>query len=161
MNILLPVDGSEYSDSAVDSVAGRPWPAGTAVRVLHVLPSAGLVARAYVTPAPAMAMPSSLAWPAELLDVQTRLTERGQALVARTAEQLRSAGLAVEHELGEGDPREVIVARAQEWPADLIVMGSHGYSGLKRLLLGSVAQSVSVHAPCSVEITRKRDPAAL
>ena len=39
---------------------------------------------------------------------------------------------------------------------DLIVVGSHGYSGIKRWLLGSVAQSVVSHAPCSVEVVRHK-----
>ena len=46
------------------------------------------------------------------------------------------------------------VDEATEWPADLIVLGSHGYTGLKRWLLGSVAQSVVAHASCSVEVVR-------
>ena len=50
----------------------------------------------------------------------------------------------------------MIVDEAKDWPADLIVVGSHGYSGVKRWLLGSVAQSVVSHAPCSVEVVRKR-----
>jgi nucleotide-binding universal stress UspA family protein len=56
----------------------------------------------------------------------------------------------------EGDPRSVIVDEAEEWGADMIVLGSHGYTGLKRLLLGSVAQSVAAHAHCSVEIVRRK-----
>lgn len=56
----------------------------------------------------------------------------------------------------EGGPREVIADDAKAWSADLIVVGSHGYTGLKRFLLGSVAQSVVGHAPCSVEVVRER-----
>ncbi|HXI92958.1 MAG TPA: universal stress protein [Blastocatellia bacterium] len=55
-----------------------------------------------------------------------------------------------------GDARSVIVDEAIEWSADLIVVGSHGYSGIKRWLLGSVAHSVVSHAPCSVHVVRKR-----
>jgi nucleotide-binding universal stress UspA family protein len=55
-----------------------------------------------------------------------------------------------------GDPRSVILEEAKEWDADLIVVGSHGYTGIKRLLLGSVAQSVVSHAPCSVEVVRQK-----
>ena len=40
--------------------------------------------------------------------------------------------------------------------ADLIVLGSHGYTGIKRFLLGSVALSVVSHAPCSVEVVRRK-----
>ena len=56
----------------------------------------------------------------------------------------------------DGDPRSAIVDEAEEWGADLIVVGSHGYTGLKRWLLGSVAQSVVGHAPCSVEVVRRK-----
>jgi nucleotide-binding universal stress UspA family protein len=55
-----------------------------------------------------------------------------------------------------GDPRSVIVDQAEEWSADLIVIGSRGLTSLKRLLLGSVAQSVINHAPCSVAVVRKK-----
>lgn len=54
----------------------------------------------------------------------------------------------------EGDPREVIVEQAETWQADLIVLGSRGLSTIKRWILGSVAESVVRHAPCSVEIAR-------
>jgi nucleotide-binding universal stress UspA family protein len=55
-----------------------------------------------------------------------------------------------------GDPRSVTIDEATEWRADLIVVGSHGYTGIKRLLLGSVAHSVVSHAPCSVEVVRQK-----
>lgn len=53
-----------------------------------------------------------------------------------------------------GDPAEQIVLAAIEREADLIVVGSHGRAGLARLVIGSVARSVLVHAPCSVLIAR-------
>ena len=56
----------------------------------------------------------------------------------------------------EGDARSVIVDEAQKWSADLVMLGSHGYTGIKRLLLGSVALLVVSHAPCSVEIVRRK-----
>jgi nucleotide-binding universal stress UspA family protein len=54
----------------------------------------------------------------------------------------------------KGDPRAVIVDHAARWNADLIVLGSHGFKGLDRLLIGSVSEAVLRHAPCSVEIVR-------
>jgi len=56
----------------------------------------------------------------------------------------------------DGDPRSVIVDESEDWQADLIVLGSHGYTRIKKWLLGSVAQSVVSHASCSVEIVRSR-----
>jgi len=54
----------------------------------------------------------------------------------------------------DADPRHAIVRAAREWPADLIVMGSHRRQRLDRLLIGSIAETVVRHAPCSVEIVR-------
>lgn len=53
-----------------------------------------------------------------------------------------------------GDPDEAIVNYAREHGADLIVMGSHGHTGLRHLLMGSVAEHVLRHAPCPVLIVR-------
>ena len=50
----------------------------------------------------------------------------------------------------------MILDVAEEWGADLIVVGSHGYRALKRFLLGSVSHSVVSHAKCSVEVVRCR-----
>ena len=53
-------------------------------------------------------------------------------------------------------PKDAIVEEAERWGADLIVVGSHGYRGPERALLGSVSQSVATQARCSVEIARRR-----
>lgn len=53
-----------------------------------------------------------------------------------------------------GKPAAEIVKTAKEWPADVIVIGSHGRHGLERALLGSVAERVMRHAPCSVLVVR-------
>jgi len=53
-----------------------------------------------------------------------------------------------------GTPAAEIVRTAREWPADVIVIGSHGRDGLERVLLGSVAEAVMRHAPCSVLVVR-------
>jgi nucleotide-binding universal stress UspA family protein len=84
------------------------------------------------------------------------LISQADQLVKNVAERLRKTGLTVETEVSDGDPRSIIVDQAETWTADLVVVGSHGYTGLKRLLLGSVAQSVVSHAPCSVEVVRKK-----
>jgi general stress protein 26 len=84
------------------------------------------------------------------------LTERAEQLTARIAESLDDTDLKTEPLVRHGDPRSVIVEVAKEWGADLIVIGTHEYTGLKRLLLGSVTQSVVSHAPCSVEVVRQK-----
>jgi nucleotide-binding universal stress UspA family protein len=56
----------------------------------------------------------------------------------------------------EGNPRDAILDEAREWNADLIVVGSHGYGRLKRMMLGSVAGAVVANAPCSVHVAREK-----
>jgi nucleotide-binding universal stress UspA family protein len=60
----------------------------------------------------------------------------------------------VSAEVLNGEPKEIILDEAERWSADLIVVGSHGRRGLKRLWLGSVSQAVVSQAKCSVEIVR-------
>jgi nucleotide-binding universal stress UspA family protein len=84
------------------------------------------------------------------------MTKRATEFSQKTSETLKRKGLKVESAVREGDARFEIVEEARKWSADLIVLGSHGYTGIKRLLLGSVASSVVSHAPCSVEIVRRK-----
>ena len=145
MKILLAVDGSEHSAAAVEEVAARPWPPGTAVRVLSAVER--------VVP------PAAEIWydaRGSLEQARQELARHTDQLTAGVAERLRAAGLSAEAAVRDGDPRSAIVDEAKEWDADLIVVGSHGYTGLKRWLLGSVAQSVVSHAPCSVEVVRRK-----
>jgi nucleotide-binding universal stress UspA family protein len=150
MKILLATDGSECSLTAVRSVAARPWPAGTVFKVLSV--------EELVT----IEMPmeaSSLAsvYPPSLLD---KLVADARALATGAVETARKillqAGMKIldQEPIPVGDPRAVVLDQAQAWPADLIVLGSHGRRGLDRFLMGSVAESVAVHAHCSVEVIR-------
>jgi len=52
-------------------------------------------------------------------------------------------------------PAHAILSAAEEWKADLIVMGSHGRRGFDRIVLGSVSETVALHAKCSVQLVRK------
>jgi nucleotide-binding universal stress UspA family protein len=87
-------------------------------------------------------------------DVVHQLEDQAKQLTSQAADRIGRSGLTVETAVRQGDPRTVIVDEAAEWGANLIVMGSHGRTGLKRFLLGSVAQAVVGHAPCSVEVVR-------
>jgi nucleotide-binding universal stress UspA family protein len=149
MNLLLAIDDSYYSELALREVAARPWPAPTTIKILSVayflgVPVAGVPTG--VEPSPATAM----------FEARTDLLESTNQLIQRAAEQLARDGIRVETLVREGDPGSEIIQEAESWPADLIVVGSHGHQGLKRLLLGSVAHYVTNHAPCSIEIVRAR-----
>jgi nucleotide-binding universal stress UspA family protein len=90
----------------------------------------------------------------ELKTVWNALREQAKALVEKTTGKLRASGFIVTPALEEGDPKSKIIDVAKEWKADLIVLGSHGRTGLERFLMGNVADSVARHADCSVEIVR-------
>ncbi len=145
MKLLLAIDSSEYSVEATAEIAKRPWPADTVVRVLSVVEP--------VTP------PAAELWydaGGSLERVQQQMKERAEDLTASASKQLQGKGLEVETAVRDGDPRSVIVDEAKTWSSDLIVLGSHGYTGIQRLVLGSVASYVVSHAPCSVEVVRRK-----
>jgi nucleotide-binding universal stress UspA family protein len=144
MKILLATDGSKYSDEAVKELARRVWPSGTEVRILSVAHPIPLVAD------PILVLGASYA---ESLEEERKRARRD---VASTAEEITRAipNLRVSTQVLEGSPKKEIVEEAERWRADLIMLGSHGYGPIERFLLGSVAQAVAVHAPCSVEIVR-------
>lgn len=147
MKILLAVDGSGCSDAAALEVAGRPWPAGSEVKVISV-----------VEPPPLMAMPDTWGPPTDYYDALEK-SAQGQAAssIEKAMMTLRSRmgqNVPVTGETLRGLPKEAILHEAEKWGADLIVVGSHGYRGLTRLWLGSVSHAVASHAKCSVEIVR-------
>jgi nucleotide-binding universal stress UspA family protein len=145
MRILLAIDGSPHSQAAVDEVARRPWPTGSTVRVMSAI-------QPYAPPATEFVLAG-----ATFDDMRQQQTTTAEELTGTAAAALKDAGLPTETKVRDGDPRSAIVDEADEWGADLIVVGSHGRSGLTRWLLGSVAQAVVGHAPCSVEVVRKRE----
>ena len=144
MRVLLAVDHSPQSASAIMAVSHRGLPAGSIVRVLSVVENAG--------PPPVGELLAGAG--GDLQEYQRQRVVAVETLTKEVAASLDANGLTVETAVREGAPADVIVEEAKQWPADLIVVGSHGHTGIKRLLLGSVAQSVVNHAPCSVEVVR-------
>jgi nucleotide-binding universal stress UspA family protein len=143
MKILIAIDDSDFSKGALQSVIARPWPSNTEVKVLHVVePPSLLMGREMGGYDPEFEM----VWKA--------LRVQAKDLVTKAAEKLHGAKFNVSTELVEGDPKSQIIDVANEWHADMIVLGSHGRTGLGRFLMGSVSQDVVRHAHCSVEIVR-------
>lgn len=71
------------------------------------------------------------------------------------ARRLRQAGLRASALAAQGDPAATIISIAEKSQAELIVLGTHGRTGLRRVLLGSVARNVMLHAHCSVLVVRR------
>jgi nucleotide-binding universal stress UspA family protein len=139
MKILIGIDDSKVSGDVSRAIVTQFRAEHTEIRVLHVLQP--------IAPAPPQMAPG---YAPELDDQKKPARE----LVERIAKELRSAGFKVDAAVEAGDIRERMIDSAAEWGADLIVVGSHGQRGIRRFLLGSVAEFVARHAKCSVEIVR-------
>lgn len=144
MKILLAVDGSECSQAAVNSVAARPWPEGTEIKILSALEL------------PFMPTPETWALPdSYYAQLESAAHEAAQAAVKEAAEKLQNPGCVVTTEIKSGPAKTVILEEAEAWGANLIVLGSHGYNGWQRFWLGSVSNAIASQAHCSVEIVRQ------
>lgn len=134
-NILLPTDGSRFCASAVERAIDFAKSYGgdlTAVSVVDVTEE-------FHTQAP---------------EAVERLVKKARAVLEEVRKKAEAAGVKVETSVREGEVYEVITGLAREKGANVIVMGSHGRTGLKRLLMGSVTEKVIGHAPCPVLVTR-------
>jgi nucleotide-binding universal stress UspA family protein len=144
MRILIPTDGSEDAQKAVNAVVGLRWAKETIVRVISCPELPMLVGELpYYEP--------------EQLRELTRNSEvQAEESVKAAAAMFEKAGMKVETEVTEPKdaPVRAILESADSWKADVIVMGSHGRRGLDRIVLGSVSESVALHAHCSVEVVR-------
>lgn len=138
--ILVPTDFSQSSDYAFRLAHALARDYGAKLVVLH----------AYIPPSPvALAEMDPMIGPPD--DYRKMLEQK---LLQVTVPQ---KDVVLEHRLVEGFPTEVVIETAREVAADLIVMGTHGRTGLGRLLLGSVAEHVLRQAPCPV-VTAKAPP---
>src|SRR5438105_12993389 len=126
MKILLAFNGSRLSEAALRTVITQRRPERTEVKVLKVIP----------------------------LDVTEEEVRQAQGSLDLTVQALRTAGFRAESTVLKDIVIESIVGVAEEWHADLIVLGSHGRKGLNRFLMGGVSDAVARHARCSVEIVR-------
>jgi nucleotide-binding universal stress UspA family protein len=141
MKILFASDASKHSEVAARTINAEFRTQGTEVLVVQVVEPA-----VYGVP-PQMAQ----GYAPELQDQLKQASES----VERIAETLRKAGFKAESRVLENEIRTAILDAAQDWNADLIVLGSHGKKGLRKFLMGSVAESVAHHAQCSVLIVRR------
>lgn len=144
MKLILGVDDSPFSALAVEYVRGASWPAGTTITVICAVPPI-LVA----IPGEYLSMADEL----EKLQLEQRAA--GTQHVKAIEEELTASGVKVEGRVVDGDPREVLVEAARTTHADLLIVGSHGRTGLSKLFMGSVASHVVTHAPCSVLVVRR------
>lgn len=143
-NILVATDGSAYSKAAASEAIALARQNDSMLTVIAVVPSD-------------VATPTDIDFTVnkgELLgEKEARNAEKNAREVKEAAEK---EGVAVKAYVVSGKPSEAIIQTAGERQADLIVLGSHGRTGVERLLMGSVAERVIVLASCAVLVVKKK-----
>ena len=143
--ILLPTDFSDYSANATAYATSFADKFGTELHLLHVLQD--LVA---MVPEPGLAFPPPG-------DYMQELQQSAEQALAQLPDPAPSDASKIVRVTCQGPPFVEIIRYAKENEIDLIIMGTHGRSGLAHVLLGSVAERVVRKAPCPVLTVRPSD----
>ena len=147
MKIVLGFDDSPHALAALRWITRQKWPVDTRVTVVSAVRTpVSAYAEVYAPAVP---------YPTELVEEVTRHHEE---LCMKAEDELRRAGFATGVKVLAADPREALVDTARSEHADLLVVGSHGRTGLSKLMLGSVASHVVAHAPCDVLVVKRTTP---
>ena len=144
--ILVPVDGSETSILGMDEAIRLAQATGARLRFLHAMDELSV----------AMAMD---AYGGYVGDLHGALHENATEMLEGAKASASAAGVqadAVLHDSFHDKIADVVSAQARQWPADLIVVGSHGRRGMRRLVLGSGAEAILRTAPVPVLLVRAR-----
>ena len=143
--ILVPLDGSRTSQLGLGEAVKVAKSQGSTLRLLHVVDDLALIR----TP--------EIAY--DLGDLIKVLTEEGKKILEKGAAHARKHGVKVQTSLVEtygGRAAEAIIDEAKKWHASLIVLGTHGRRGMKRMLMGSDAEEVLRMTPVPVLMVRSR-----
>jgi nucleotide-binding universal stress UspA family protein len=147
-HLLVPLDGSETAERALPHAEALAGAFKSTIALLRAVVSAETLLTQSAAGAGDITVPLD---PTPILEADRAAA--GEYLAGIEA-RLRQKGLTVTTEFPEGDPAEVIVDRAQALGVSLIVMTSHGRSGLGRLVFGSTADAVLRHAACPLLVVR-------
>jgi nucleotide-binding universal stress UspA family protein len=140
--ILLPIEGPEDAETALQFLALQPFGQPVEVEVFAVWPQ------------PQLSWPTTVGQ-SDLMEIQAieEARERMKSITGR----LMELNIFCQANVGIGDPAYAILEQAKASRSDLIMMGTHGRGGFSRLLMGSVSHSVLHQAPCPVLIVRQQD----
>ena len=142
--ILVPLDGSEQAETVLPHAVAAARATNSTLTLLQVVASSSML--------------EMTVWPAgipagSMLD-SAEERRIGYAYLQTTASKLHDSGVEFATQVLEGDPATEIVRYARDTGIRLIVMGTHGRTGVERLLMGSVAEKVMREAPCSVLVVK-------
>lgn len=133
-SILVAYDGSKFSEAALDQAIDMAKACQSTLYVMHVVD----------LNVEDMALSPGL---------EAKLEEEARKVLDQAGEKVKQAGLACETIMGYDDqPYRPIVEEAKKRKISLIMVGTHGRTGLARVLMGSVSQRIIGHAPCTVMV---------
>jgi universal stress protein A len=142
-SILLPTDFSECGNYALSYAASLARTFGASIICVHVIepmvPTVGY---------------SGMTEPLPIADIADQLEDSAERELPKLADCEECAGLEVEELIVHGEAASEIVRVAKERSIDLIVVSSHGRTGLGRILFGSTAEAIVRHAPCPVLVVK-------
>jgi len=141
--ILVPIDGSDTAACGLREAMRLAKDQNAQIRILHV------VDELVLTPYPY--------GPTVMDDIITQLRGVGKAVLSDARALVQQAGINVDTQLIEafgGRAGADIVQAVQEWPADIVVCGTHGRRGLRRIVMGSDAEYIVRHSPVPVLLIR-------
>lgn len=148
---IIALDGTPVADRIVDRVADLGLLHDTHLEVVCVAPSS--------VPGPGVIMSGAYGAPiAWYEDAVVAARDSLEHVASTAAQRLRAAGLDASWSIHEGDPAATLIEVGRETGAELLVVGTHGRTGMSRLLLGSVARNVLLHAHASVLVLREPIP---
>lgn len=147
-NILVPIDGSETATLGLNEAIRLAKDQSARIRLVHIVNELILL--------------SSNAYGTNMGSVFEVLHKGGESLLDDAEAAVRRGAVEVDTVLFEaigGQAGAHIVRQALEWPADLIVCGTHGRRGIRRIVLGSDAEYIVRHTPVPVLLVRSRESA--
>jgi nucleotide-binding universal stress UspA family protein len=155
MKIVIGYDGSECADRALDDLQRAGLPDDVEALVLSV-------ADVWLLPQGESEAPAPLGASATMREARASaaaMLETAESNAEKAASRLKQLfpTWQIRAESAADSPAWAIILKAEEWDADLIVVGSQGHSALGRWVLGSVSYAVMTHAHCSVRIARSRN----
>lgn len=144
VKVLLALDGSKFSANALEQVACRPWPSNTEFLCVSAIPEIS----EYLAHYPDFYEIDELEMNRDKqVQAATHILEEAKKTLASYVPDCK-----IETRLIDGDPKEALLAVADEESVDLIVLGSAGKNFAERVAVGSVSEAVAVWANCSVEV---------
>lgn len=147
-HLLAPLDGSELAEQALPHAQAIAQRAGARITLLQVIPNVAALAQEPALP------PGRLTAALHTQALQSQWQEQALAALEQTAQSLAGQGVMAQAAVVVAHPPDGILDYAQTQAVDLIVMSTHGRSGLARWVYGSVAARVVQAAPCPVLLIR-------